>query len=587
MRIDALLIHISTSYLGRGNRNEDMQLGQYYIAEYANQFGYNVRVKKFLSTEPIVSMLIDLLGKFDCQVIGFYVDSENIWTIRRVLFPIKERMPKLKIIVGGPQVTGDAVLALNRIPSADIAIIGEGEIPFTSLLQAFANNSTISNINGLAFRELDKVVFTKPSKQSSELVQFPFPKRKKYSLDDNVTFNHISTGRGCIGRCAFCFEGTKKRNMLRIRPIDDVIEEIDYVVNNLGQYKYITFVDDTFILNRQRTELICKHLKDNYGGNIKWFCEARVDVLSKHVDLLPILKDAGLIRIQLGGESGSQKILDAYNKKMRIPDLKNIVKKIYKNGISSVYINYIIGGAFESIETFKETLDLAIELLNIAPGCAEVGCSLFSPYVGTPMYNSPSAYGIRIVDRNLVTGPDGYMAFVETDNLNKYKIFQLRSIFEQEIKKTQIKLIKHLSYNSVFNQYKQYRDVGLMTTWLEILNTNETIKNYFESILDYHFISIRNLSLEEIRGSVPFRTSEPISDGEAFYKTTYRGDYVKLSGLEEYVFLLSSGKISFEEIVMILSRNHKFEGISDLEKQIFNIYVKLDTEYLIVWRNVY
>ena len=101
------------------------------------------------------------------------------------------------------------------------------------------------------------------------------------------------------------------------------------------------------------------------------------------------MKRAGLIRVQLGGESGSQEILDLYNKNMKIEDLLLVVEAIYKSGIPSTYINFIVGGAKESLESFNKTLELAKRLIDIAPGCAEVGCSLFSPYAGTPMRNNP------------------------------------------------------------------------------------------------------------------------------------------------------------------------------------------------------
>ena len=77
MILDALLIQISTSYLHKEIRKNEPQLGQYYIAEYASQCGYNVKVKKYSTAKPILEDLIALTRDTHARIIGFYVDSEN------------------------------------------------------------------------------------------------------------------------------------------------------------------------------------------------------------------------------------------------------------------------------------------------------------------------------------------------------------------------------------------------------------------------------------------------------------------------------------------------------------------------------
>ena len=55
---DALLVHISTSYIHQYVRSAEPQLGQFYIAEYAATENYDVKVKKYSSHEPILNSLI-------------------------------------------------------------------------------------------------------------------------------------------------------------------------------------------------------------------------------------------------------------------------------------------------------------------------------------------------------------------------------------------------------------------------------------------------------------------------------------------------------------------------------------------------
>ncbi len=587
--LDALLIQISTSYIHINVRSTEPQLGLYYIAEYACSKGFNVKVKQYSSSEPIIGSIDNLLKQHNCKIVGFYVDSENTWIIRRVLPCLKRNNPDVFAIIGGPQVTGDAKLALKRIPHADYAIIGEGEIPFTELIsQIKCKQFNLTLVKGLAYVDASGAfVYNGGQPQSKNLDHYAFPRRKEYSLDDNLEFAQISTGRGCIGQCAFCFEGNKTENKLRLRNTDNVIEEIDYVISNLRHLRYITFLDDTFIIDPNRTETICNHLINKYNGKIGWFCEARVDILIRNLHLLPLMKKAGLIRIQLGGESGNQKVLDAYRKQIKLDQLRTVVKEIYKAGIPSIYVNFIVGGAFETLETFNDTIEFAKELMEIAPGCVEVGSSLLSPYVGTPIRDNPNLFGLKILDKDSLTGPDGFVPLVETDSLSEYKINQLKSIFDVEIDKKAIEiLINNLSFNVILSQYIFERDYSMETYWYTKSQEIESYKNYFEPIAKFGYFSILQLSKEDLLISVPFRTCQPISDGEFYYRKVNL-KLVKNTPLENAVYLLSAGKISYFEILDILSRSEEFKDIDKLEQQVYEIYLKFDSERNVVWKRDY
>ena len=583
--LDAILFQISTSYIHHNVRGTEPSLGLYYIAEYANINNINIKVKKYSSCEPIISDIISLLEKHECRIIGFSVDSENLWTIRRIMINLKKAYPDIFVIIGGPQVTGDPQLALKRIPHVNCAVVGEGERPVTEIIKQIKEAQLdYQQIKGIGyFNENNKYCFT-GSQNLVNIDEYPYPRRKEYTLDENIFFGQISTGRGCIGKCAFCYEGNKTENHLRLRSVENVIEEIDYVVSNLQNQKFITFLDDTFIINPDRTETICNHLIDKYNGEIKWFCEARVDILIKNLHLLPLMKRAGLIRVQLGGESGNQRVLDAYNKNMQIEQLITVVDALFKNGIPSVYINFIIGGAFETLETFNDTVELAKKLLEVAPGCAEVGSSLFAPYVGTPMRNNPELYGIRLLDKDILRGPDGFVTTIETDNLNEQKILQLKAIFDSEVLEKRGILLRNLSNEVILLHYNLEQEYSMATDWYSQCQSIEPYKNYFEAISHYDFYSLKNLTDEELQISVPHRTCQPVSDGECYLRNVASIEFVKNNELENAVLFLSSGKISFCEIVDILSRSEKFKHIDNLESAILDIYKQYDKERLVVWK---
>lgn len=586
--LDALLVHITESLITTTQQSANQQLGLYYIAEYAKSCGYRVGVKNFLSTDPIIKSVGELLQTNSSKILGFYVDSENIWLIRHILYDIKKGCEDLIVVVGGPQITADTQRSLKRLVFADYAIVGDGEIPFSKLL---GNKDILESKNifipGVAYVNNEgNYVFGGGQDQQAKLDIFPFPRRKDYSLDQDEDFYQISTGRGCVGKCAFCFEGSKQNNHLRLRSIECICDEIDYIIQNNKKNYFIVFLDDTFILNTERTKAICNHFIDKYEGKYKWYCEARVDILYKNRELLPLMKRAGLCRIQLGGESGSQKVLDAYKKGMQVKQLKDVVRLIYKAGIDSIYINFIIGGALETKETFDETLTLVKDLIDIAPCCAEVGCSLFSPYVGTPIYMDSEKYGIKIIDKELLAGQDARIPFVETTNLNRFQIAKMRSIFEYEVDAKYMEVIAKSTYQELYRHYELSR-LGMFTLWYETCEKIPCVRNYFNAIFNYGFSSIKFLSHEILHNSVPYRTNQLVSDGEKYYRERFIGDYQENTKLQNLVLTLCSGKVSFSEIVTIIRNSYHSDEITDLEQEIYDIFLQLDKEYLVIWKHLF
>lgn len=584
--MDVLLLQISTSFLGKGTHTREPQLGLYYLAEYAKQQGYNVKIKQFTSEDPIVNTSLSILHDNNCHVVGFYVDSDNQWVVRRVIIALKQR-EQIKCIIGGPQVTGNGELALKRMPLVDIAIIGEGEQTLSEIISC-ENSSfeVLKRIKGIAFKDdLGHYHYTGSRPFVKDIDVYSFPKRNEYSLDNGLEFQTISTGRGCIGNCSFCFEGNKKENKLRLRSIDSVIEEVDYLVEHLGEHKYISFLDDTFIIYPERVRQLCAHLINKYNGEIKWYCEARVDILKDNLDLLPLMKQAGLARVQLGGESGSQRILDAYNKKMTPEQLVHVVRAIFSAGIESIYINFIIGGAFETLETFNDTVELAKKLIDVAPRCASVGCSLFTPYVGTPMREHPDNYGITIFDRDSIYGRDGIIPSVRTDELSEYKLLQLKAIFYEEVAKKEYEVLAKSSKAEINKLYYNCYHYGLASEWYERCQTIELIKNYHEAIYEFGYRSIQDIADEELGYAVPFRVKQIVSDGENYLVETAPGTYKKIVGKEKDVFMLSSGKLSHMEIVQIIYQNNIWKcSLPMIQEILKKIYVGFDTEYLVVWK---
>ena len=587
---DALLVQLSANpYFDMLSSYCIGQLGLYYLAEYADKYGYNVKVKYYNSFDKVSESLPELINKTSCRIVGFYVDSDNIWALRALTPLLKKSCPELHIILGGPQVTGDPYGTMQLVSDVTCGIIGEGENPFSKLIQSDAfDEKKLANINGLIYYNSSrKLIVTNPQKQNPNIDEFSYPKREKYCLDpDKVTFSQLITGRGCMGRCAFCFEGGREHTSLRVRSIESCLEEIDYLINTYS-VKYINIVDDTFILNRKRTEEFCNRMIDKYQGQIKWYCEARADILSKNIDILPLLKQAGLVKIQLGGESGCQEILDSYKKGVTIEQLEFVTQKIVEAGIPYVYANFIIGGAFETESTFDRTLDFAKKLMHIAPGHVEISSSVFTPTPGSPMYNNPDEYGLKIIDKRCIRGASCSFVFAETEHLNQYKIWQLRNKFNNEIEREYSLLLENISYEQLRSIFYLSTKFSIDTPWSNLLKSKAHYRNYFEPLVRGGFYSFSEISIDDISSAIPLRTTHLSSDGVAFYRIKRSGEYVKNNNLENALITLSAGKLSFQDIFNMIKSNPAFttEGVNILD-ECLSIYKDFEREFSVIWKKI-
>lgn len=586
--IDALLVQLSANpYFDMLSSYCIGQLGQYYLAEYADKYGYNVKVKYYNSFDKVSELLPELIKKTSCRIVGFYVDADNIWALRTLTPVLKKNCPEIRIILGGPQVTGDPYGTIQLVPYVTCGIIGEGEMPFLKLLQSGTlGEETLTDINGLIYYNSSrKITVTKPQKRNPEIDVYGYPVREKYCLDpDRVTFSQLITGRGCMGRCAFCYEGSREHTNLRVRSIDSCLEEIDYLIETYG-VKYINIVDDTFILNRARTEEFCNKMIDRYQGHVKWYCEARADLLSRNIDILPLLKRAGLVKIQLGGESGCQEILDAYKKRVTIEQLEFVTQKIAEAGIPYTYVNFIIGGAFETASTFERTLNFAKKLMRIAPGHVEVSSSVFTPTPGSPMYNHPEEYGLKIIDKRGIRGANCSFVFAETEQLNQYKIWQLRNKFNNDIDREYKTLIESISYEQLKVIFELSINYSIDTPWSAILKSKANYRNYFEPIVRGGFCRFKDLADDEILQAIPYRTTHLSSDGVAFYHLLKSGGNIKNNNLENALLTLSAGKLPFRDILNIIKSNTIItDEYKDIEDECMAVYRYLDENLCVIWK---
>ena len=179
----------------------------------------------------------------------------------------------------------------------------------------------------------------------------------------------LYVGKGCPFGCMYCNVAKTKYSD---RSPENIIKELK-ILKKIGNVKYIWFFDEIFTINRKRVIELCERILEE-DINIKWFCDARVDLVDE--ELLKIMRKGGCIGISYGVESGSQKILNNMNKGNTVKQAKNALIWTRKAHIP-IQLNLILGFIGEDEGTLKETESfiratlpetLQIGIINAKPG---------------------------------------------------------------------------------------------------------------------------------------------------------------------------------------------------------------------------
>jgi len=146
----------------------------------------------------------------------------------------------------------------------------------------------------------------------------------------------------------------------------------------------VYFVDDVFTVRRRRIKEILRGMIDQ-GLGMNWKCEARTDHLDE--EMCELMAQAGCVRVKLGFESGSDRILTQIQKDETKDDMRRGAKMLKDAGVP--FTAYFMAGfPGETDDDLRETIGFAEEI-----DADFYSLSVLSPYYGTKMYFDLMAKG--------------------------------------------------------------------------------------------------------------------------------------------------------------------------------------------------
>ncbi len=334
------------------------------------------------STAQTIAALEKFRPEMIVSLTGFEIFEQDM----RELDALKEAFPDAKVCCFGhyPTLYPKETFSNSKI---DFILMGEPDETFSELYDALAEGKgavkgaegIAGKISGIAYRTKAGIKINPQRGRIKDIDALPMPAHELLNLKlysetmVKKPFTVLHTTRGCPYPCNYCVH-TYGREMY-LRSSKNVLDEIEFVVRELG-VRGIRFFDDTFNIDKKRLKEICLGIKER-NLKFEWTCFSRVNTLDR--SSLQMMKKAGCIRMFIGIESGSQRMLDFYEKGYNAAELKEKIAMVRAAAIEAT--GFFMVGPEDKEADFRASVGLAK-----SSGMDYVLVASLVAYPGTPLF---------------------------------------------------------------------------------------------------------------------------------------------------------------------------------------------------------
>lgn len=356
-------------------------LGILYLCSHLRAQGFDVDV--FDTTFSTRDVLFNHLRTEKPSVLGVYA---NLMTRRNVVDILRvAREAGWRTIVGGPEPGAYAQEYLEA--GAECVVFGEGELTMAELLHVLHDGGTscLANVAGIAFLDEDGAIHqTPPRAQIANLDAQPWPAREAIDIQRYVRTwkaahgqGSVSfiTARGCPYKCRWCSHQVFGMTHRRRDPVR-VVDEVEWLLHRYSP-DMVWVADDVFTIHHGWIRTYAAEMKRR-GLRIPFECISRADRLSE--EMADLLAELGCFRVWIGSESGSQRILDAMERGVKVEQVQSAVDLCRRRGIQS---GMFLMWGYED----EEMLDIEATIQHVKRSQPDIFFTTVAyPIKGTPYY---------------------------------------------------------------------------------------------------------------------------------------------------------------------------------------------------------
>jgi len=384
-------------------QKENLALG--YLTAQLESLGHKVEIYDARLFKSSPETVCEEIIRFNPVLVGIslIVEEASEWSAK-LTSSLKQSALRTHITLGGYFPSLQPQRALELIPEAGSAVVGEGEFTLSEVVFKLVNQQDLVGIPGTVSRlPTGKLLYGSRRPLVENLDNLPFPRH--YALD-RIPEISIEGSRGCFNHCTFCAIGphfdASPHLAWRGRSPKHIVEEIVNLRKMAPNINHYRFVDPDFVgsrgLGEQRLFELAELIKRHLPG-IKFFIETRpTNVRNK--SLFATLKEAGLTEVYIGIESGSEKILRCMHKGFSLEQTRNAV-----NLLSELKIDYQYGFMMFTPWSEEEDIQASVAFLREI-GSVQIDKLFYDMYVipGTPAVKQIKELGMQPLEEMVGTG---------------------------------------------------------------------------------------------------------------------------------------------------------------------------------------
>lgn len=424
-----------------------------YIKAFSNE--YNIDLFEATINENLMNIAIKIALKKP-DLIGFSCYIWNMEQTLKVCSILKEIDKNVKIVLGGPEVSFNGAEILRENGFLDYIIKGEGEIVFNKLLDSLHKDANLNEIEGLIYRNDNKIIENNLPCMIENLDIIPFP----YADDLPEKIIYYEASRGCPFGCKYCLSSTIKG--VRFFSIDRVKKDLQYFIDN--KVRLVKFVDRTFNANKSFSKEIWKYLIENHGET-RFHFEIAADILDEESIEMLNRAPKDIFQFEVGIQSTNPEVLNNINRVMDFESVKDNVLKIMRSDNVHCHLDLIVGLPGENYESFKRSFDM---VMDMKPDVLQIG--FLKVLKGSEVFNESAKFGIEYVKY-----PPYHVLFTKDISFNQIeRLLKFEEVFE-------------VYYNSkIFNNTMNYLLEKVDSTFDFFMNFTMFLeeKNFFDRNLD-------------------------------------------------------------------------------------------------------
>jgi len=357
----------------------------YSLKAYAGEtYGKYVETAEYTINQPLEYILADIY-KRNPDMIGFscYIWNRNY--VKMILPELPKLLPDMDIWLGGPEVTYDADVIMNRYPRLTGIMVGEGEKTFRELLEVYLSQDNIKEIS-VDFHKVKGLClhdgYTE-QRELTNLTELPFIYNNLEDFKNKIIY--YESGRGCPYSCSYCLSSIDKK--VRFRDINVVKKELQFFLDN--KVPQVKFVDRTFNCDHSHAMAVWQYIYEHDNGVTNFHFEVSADILREDEIALLSKMRPGLVQLEIGVQSTNPDTIKAIHRVMDVDKLKKIVGAIREGRNIHQHLDLIAGLPYEDYESFGKSFD---DVYAMHPDQLQLG--FLKVLKGSAMYETAEKFGI-------------------------------------------------------------------------------------------------------------------------------------------------------------------------------------------------